>query len=231
MILRPSMPTSCILISIILSVNGCDQPPRTESNGSNVPTRHPHTQAVIEMILTMQKAGYRPSVPSHRGDVFPQDPIGWLGPWHVDVPNDDPFQVEWRLTSFDPESTEQYHSFLSAEYDGRFDDSLISVLLDEWERMGPAGLPQEVIERGRQLAHRAALQFADEHPDQSIRQFTLDDEGSRKEITPCVSSFLTAKDSPMRTAYRLRTHGPYSYSLGQRNSPLLPDFALRRTSS
>jgi hypothetical protein len=139
---------------------------------------HPHNAAVVKMIAAMERAGYRPSTAEHRNKSFAEDPIAWLGPWHIDVPNDEPFQVEWRLTIFDTGEVQQLPSFVSAEYYGRFGERLVDVMVREWERMGRVGMPETVVDRGRRLVEKAAEEYAQQRVGQSISTYKLDEEKS-----------------------------------------------------
>ncbi|MFH1921208.1 MAG: hypothetical protein ABIP48_15175 [Planctomycetota bacterium] len=170
-----------LLITIGSAAGGCgSDPPGIQESGS-VPDQHPHTKAMLNMVAAMECAGYHPSTAEHRNKSFAEDPIVWLGPWHIDVPNDDPFQVEWRLTIYRRGRAEQPHSFVSAEYDGRFSGRLLTVVVDEWKRMGAVGLPQTVVDRGRRLLDQAEKQYARKRREQSISSYTLNEEGSQTE--------------------------------------------------
>jgi len=170
-----------ILIAVSIAVGGCSQDFPSARKSGNAPDQHPHTKAMLNMVATMERTGYRPSKAERRNKSFAEDPIVWLGPWHIDVPNDDPFQVEWRLTIYHRESAEQHHSFVSAEYDGRFNERLLTILVDEWERMGAVGLSQTVVDRGRRLVDQAEKQYARKRREQSMSSYTLNEERSQSE--------------------------------------------------
>jgi hypothetical protein len=159
-----------LLIAIACVAGGCGQQPPNVQKSVTKPSQHPHTKAMLKMVHAMERAGYRPSLAEHRNKSFAEDPIVWLGPWHIDVPNDDPFQVEWRLTIYRRGLTEQYHSFVSAEYEGRFNEQLVAVLVNEWERMAAVGLPQAVVDRGRLLIEQAEEEYARQREEQYARQ-------------------------------------------------------------
>ncbi len=171
-----------LLITICFAAGGCSQDSPSARKSRSAPDQHPHTKAMLNMAAAMERAGYRPSTAEHRNKSFADNPIAWLGPWqHIDVPNDDPFQVEWRLTIYLRGRAEQPHSFVSAEYDGRFSERLLTVLVDEWERMGAVGLSQTVVDRGRRLLDEAEKQYARKRSRQSFSSYTLNEEGIQKE--------------------------------------------------
>ena len=170
-----------LLITIGFVATGCGQDSPSTQESRSAPDQHPHTKAVLNMITAMERAGYRPSIAKHRNKSFAEDPVPWLGPRHIDVPDDAPFQVEWRLPIYYRGRVDQPHSFVSAEYAGRFSERLLTVLLAEWEGMGVVGLPQAVIDRGRRLLGEAEKQYTRKRHEQSIASYTLDEERSDAE--------------------------------------------------
>jgi hypothetical protein len=92
-----------------------------------------------------------------------------------------PYRVKWRLTVYYRGRAEQPHSLVSVDGDTRFSESLVAALIDEWERMAPAGLSETVVERGTQLIREAARRFARQRAEQPRSVHTLDDAQTQAE--------------------------------------------------
>ncbi|MCB9849612.1 MAG: hypothetical protein H6817_02790 [Phycisphaerales bacterium] len=150
-----------ILLLVAVQQAGCrDEAAATPKPRSS--TLHVHTGAMLSMIRIMEQSGYHPAAPEKQERAFKDDPVIWLGPCHIAAPANWPYITEWRLTIYERSRSEQYHSFVSVEAELRFNDAIIAALIDEWTRMGPNGLHEEVVRQGVRLVRDAAERFENE---------------------------------------------------------------------
>jgi hypothetical protein len=141
-----------------LCLAGCDGDASSDSAGG-ARGRHPHTEAVLRVVKHMERAGYHPALAESRDKSFAEEPVAWLGPWHVAAPPNGPYTIQWRLTTYHRDSDTQPHSLLLVETDARFDNQLVGAAIAEWEKLSPLGLPREVVAAGSRLIREAATRL------------------------------------------------------------------------
>lgn len=161
-------------------MTGCDRRP-ARRNDVSTRSQHPHTIAVLKMIEAMELAGYHPAQREKMNKTFQQDPIAWLGPWQIAVPDGDGMQVEWRLTIYIRNVDTQYHSFVSVQEDRRLCNGLIARLRDEWDKMAPVGLPDDTVAVGRQLIQDATTALASHRSERSSTETFGNEVSARSE--------------------------------------------------